>query len=126
RTLSGLEETGDRDQAAIHRIGGQPEALEREDTEDRFGRRLAEHRDRGLRAPAYLDLYPRHRISHLASVGQHEGPFLFRCHPMLLQDVPRDPRVRGTRVDECLDRLAVLPRALDDAAGAQGVGPGYA
>ncbi len=117
RTLSGLEETGDGDQAAIHRIGGQPEALEREDTEDRFRARLSEYDDRRLRALADLDLYPRHRISHLASVGQHEGPFLFRCHAELFQDVPRDPRLGGTRVDERLDALEALPGPIADLDG---------
>src|SRR2546422_645597 len=112
--LNGLEEAGDRDEATIHGIGSQPEAFEREHTEDRFGTWLTEYDDRGLRALADPDLHPRHRVSDLATVSQNERPFLFRHRAQADQHVTRDPRIRGTRIHERFDGLEALAGPVAD------------
>lgn len=76
-----FEETGDRDQPAAHRIHGKQELLERDHAEDWLGARLAEHDDRWLLPPSNPDLRPRHGVAYLASVSQHERPFLPRTTP---------------------------------------------
>ena len=70
-----------------------------------------------MRALADPNQHPRHRIADLVSVGQHERPLLFGCHAEPRQDVPRDPRVRGTRFDEGLDGLEALASPVADLEG---------
>src|SRR5438445_13710182 len=53
-----LEQPRHRDQAPIHRIGGQPEALKRERAEDGLRAGLAEHHDRRLHPRLNPDLSP--------------------------------------------------------------------
>src|SRR5690349_23180293 len=87
-------------QSPVEGIGGEPEALEGVHAQNRLRAGLREHSDRGLDSIADPHLDPRDRVSNLASVGEHEGPFLLGRNAETVQDVPGDPRVGGTGVHQ--------------------------
>src|SRR5438034_992604 len=85
-----FEKAGHGDQTTTHRIDGQQELFKRDHTKDRLGATFTEHGNRRLRPRPDPDLHPRDRVSHLASVGQLERPFLVRDYPEPFQYFARD------------------------------------
>src|ERR1043166_3624657 len=98
-----LQQARHRHETAVHWVGGQAKALEREHAEDWLRPWLPEHDDGRPRAVADANRRPRHGISHLAAVGQLERTLPLRCHAEPLEHVPRDPRVCGTGVHYRVD-----------------------
>src|SRR6266550_106858 len=105
------------DEPPIHDVGREPKLFERDHAEDRLGARLAEYGDRRLHALPEPDADPRHRVLDLPAVSQDERPVLLRHDAETFEHVAGDPRIRGTSVHECFDRLEPLAGAVTHLYG---------
>src|SRR6266480_2795921 len=77
-----------------------------DNSQDRFGPWRCEHDNRWLLAALLdSDLYPRHRITLFATVGQLEWPLLLRADADTFEHVSRHPGERGAGVHESTQRL---------------------
>jgi len=91
-------EPSDRDQAAVHGVGGEPEPIQRVCSEEGQTTRISEHDERGqcLPVPAC------HRHGHVAgddaAIGGHELTAELWRDPQVVKDIGRDPGVAGAGI----------------------------
>jgi hypothetical protein len=109
-----LEERGHRHEPAVHRVRGDPEPIEGEHAKERLRAGLTEDGDGRLGAFVEPHLNPPDPIGHLASIRQHERPFLLGPNAQAVEEVCRQPGVGRHRVDECLDGVETGPFQFRD------------